>query len=280
MHPSLNIDPVLITPADMGLTLEMTDRCAFALCRKGEFTIKILNESYHVSEGSVFACMPFVNMELIDVAQPSEVICGYIDLKDVPRLINRWINTENLGTIQNYPHIRIDGDALNRLLEVIEAYRFECEQKERQEAPPICRKIEEDLIDYRSKLIIGEVLRIFFAHIPVETTGRTHRDDIFQSFLIKLYSDFQEHRDVRYYADKSGVSLKYFSTVIRQQSGSTPSEWIETVVIGEAKALLRDPNRSIKDIATTLNFPDAPTFTKYFRRVTSLTPRAYRRTLP
>ncbi len=105
------------------------------------------------------------------------------------------------------------------------------------------------------------------------------RDLEYQQFMLTLYANFREHREVKFYAMRSGVSEKYFSTLIRELSGSTPSEWIETVVVGEAKTMLSDHQHSIKEIASSLNFPDAPTFTKYFQRVTGMTPKAYRKSL-
>ncbi len=91
-----------------------------------------------------------------------------------------------------------------------------------------------------------------------------------------MYFNVRKPRDVRYYAGLSGISEKYFSTLIRELSGTSPSKWIETVVMGEAKTLLQDEHMSIKEIASCLNFPDAPTFTKYFRRLAGVTPKAYR----
>ncbi len=84
---------------------------------------------------------------------------------------------------------------------------------------------------------------------------------------------------MNFYAGNSGVSTKYFSTLVKRVSGKTPLEWIETVVTGEAKAMLKDPGKSIKDIASSLNFPDTPTFTKYFRRVEGVTPKTYRKSI-
>ncbi len=277
MSGPLSIQLRQLTTADAGTRVEMAARCAFAICTEGDFTIKILNEYHKVSAGVIVACMPFVNIELIEISTPGKVIFGNIHITDIPKIINHWINTDNLSAIQKCPLVSVDESSLGRLSAMIEDYRNTCEQNLNSNKIPLCQRIEQDLIEFRSKLIVGEVLKIYFANISMKPAGHTRRDDIFQRFILSLYSNFRQHHDVRYYADNSGLSLKYFSTVIRQLSGITPSEWIETVVIGEAKTLLGDMNRSIKEIATILNFPDAPTFTKYFARVTSLPPKAYRR---
>jgi AraC-like DNA-binding protein len=43
--------------------------------------------------------------------------------------------------------------------------------------------------------------------------------------------------------------------------------------------LLRDPARSIDEIAARLGYSDAANFTRAFRRWTGMTPRAFRRSI-
>ncbi len=275
----LSIDYISVTPAASGARLEMTARCGFAICSEGNFTIRILNDYHKFSKGCILACMPFVDITLTSIDAPGEVIFGHIDIKNIPQIINRWINTDNISAIQNSPLVKTDFMALSRLLFMVEDYRNACKTNASQGNIALCQRIEQDLINYRSRLIVGEILKIYFSSFSMEPYVHSRRDYIFQRFMLALCTDFRRHRDVRYYAGKAGVSLKYFSTVVRQVSGMPPSDWIETVVIAEAKTLLRDPACSIKDIVAALNFPDAPTFTKYFARATSLSPRAYRRTI-
>ncbi len=280
MQTTLKITTVFLDPIENAARMfDMTGRCAFAVCTKGEFTIKILNEQYIVNDQCMFACMPFVNIEVISVFKPSEIIFGSIIIEDVPRLIYRWINTNNLITIQNWPLVKITDTHFRRLNASINEYLNECAECQSSIYENICNQLQRDIIDFQSRLIVAQVLKIYFINIPMEVSSHTHRDGIFQRFMIDLYTNCHEQRSVKFYALRSAVSLKYFSTIIRQLSGTSPSEWIETVVVGEAKSMLNDINRSIKDIATTLNFPDAPTFTKYFHRVTGMTPKAYRKKL-
>lgn len=259
---------------------DLSGRCAFAICTKGQFRIKILNEQYSVSGHSMFACMPFVNIEVLHVDQPSEIIFGSILIQDMPRMINRWVEIKNLTTIQNHPLVSISFNQFRRIMDLVSDYHEDLSESISGTNDNVSLRIRQDIIEMQSRLIVAQVLKTFLANLPVEMHSHTQRDEVFQRFMITLYANFREKRNVQFYAMRSGVSLKYFSTVIRQFSGSTPSEWIETVVVSEAKTLLADNNLSIKDIATTLNFPDAPTFTKYFHRITGLTPKAFRKSLP
>ncbi len=278
MNIPLKITTARIDPMETTCqAFDVAGRCAFAVCTKGELEIKILNEQYTVTENCMFACMPFIKVDVISVSKPSEIIFGSILIKDVPRMINRWVNTNNLSAIQNHPLVKIEASQLNMLLYAIREYESEYGELKRGAYSNIREHIQEDIIHLQGRLIVAKVLKIYFTNIPMSVSGHTHRDLEYQQFMLALYSNFREHRDVHFYAMRSGVSEKYFSTLIRQISGSTPSEWIETVVAGEAKTMLDDAQRSIKEIASELNFPDAPTFTKYFQRVTGMTPKAYRK---
>ncbi len=280
MYTHLNITTVVLDPDNSeGQVFDVTGRCAFAICTKGEFEIKILNEIYKVSPNYMFACMPFVNIDVVNVYKTSEIVFGWILIKDVPKLINRWVNTSNLSAIQSHPLVRIDDTQAQGLLSSIADYQGNFVVNEGGAFGNICNNIQQDIIDLEGRLIVAKVLKLYFINISTEPRGYTPRDIEYQKFMLTLYANFREHRDVKFYAMLSGVSEKYFSTLIRQLSGSTPSEWIEVVVIGEAKTMLRDGQRSIKEIASNLNFPDAPTFTKYFQRVTGITPKAYRKSL-
>lgn len=276
----LNIVTVQLDTADSFRHIfDMPGRCAFALCTRGRFDIKILNEQYTVTEHCIFACMPFVSIEVMEVSMQSELIFGYILISDVPMMINRWINTDKLTAIQNMPLVKVTDPQFHQLVNTINDFLNEHDKNTsciNDHSDPLLNR---DIIELESKLIVAKVLKIYFSTIPMQACGNTHRDIVFQQFMLTLYTNFREHRNVSFYAAHSGVSLKYFSTIIRQQSGTSPSQWIETVVIEEAKSKLKDVNMSIKAIASTLNFPDAPTFTKYFLRITGMTPKAYRKAI-
>lgn len=260
----------------------MTGRCAFAICAEGDFDIRILNETYRIKENCIFACMPFVNVEVLEIRRPARLWMGGIRLEDVLVLISRNVNSTNLVAIQQQPMTAISDAQYQYLNNSIKLYLSEISEMQQGGMNNTCRHIQEKIIYSHIELIVAQVLKIYFSNLPMEVNGHTHRDIIFQQFILDMYAHCRQHRNVNFYAARSSVSLKYFSTIVRstivrQLSGKTPSEWIELAVIGEAKAMLNERHRSIKDIVAELNFPDAPTFTKYFRRVTGITPKEYRR---
>ena len=86
----------------------------------------------------------------------------------------------------------------------------------------------------------------------------------------------QRERLIGFYADQLCITPKYLSKLVKENTGRSAGEWIESYVILEARAMLQSPNMSIQQIATALNFPNQSFFGKYFKRVTGMSPKQYR----
>lgn len=101
-------------------------------------------------------------------------------------------------------------------------------------------------------------------------------EEIFQNFIFLVSQHCKESRQVNYYADKLCLTPKYLSSVITKQSGKSIMQWINEAVILEAKILLRYSNLAIFQVADELNFPNPSFFTKFFLRMTGMTPKEFR----
>lgn len=83
-------------------------------------------------------------------------------------------------------------------------------------------------------------------------------------------------RDVAFYAEKMGISAKYLTMLMTENSGRSAKEWIVEYTIIELKALLRDSDLEIKEIALRTNFQSNSVMTRFFREHTGMTPSEYR----
>ena len=109
-----------------------------------------------------------------------------------------------------------------------------------------------ELIKSWGQVICYELLNIYFSNEPQTPLPQDKKDKIFQNFMITLYRYYRQERDVTFYADKQCLSARYFSSVIKEKSGSSALQWIIQNVITEAKYLLDNTDLSIKEIATKL----------------------------
>lgn len=99
---------------------------------------------------------------------------------------------------------------------------------------------------------------------------------VFDQFIKLVSQHYTKHRNVGFYADKLCLTPKYLSKLIKDASGRSAPEWIDSYVILEAKNLLKYSNSAIKEIVYTLNFPNQSVFYKFFKARTGLTPSEYR----
>ncbi len=71
-------------------------------------------------------------------------------------------------------------------------------------------------------------------------------------------------------------SAKYLSRAIMEATGRSATDWIERCVIMDAKAQLNSTQKRVSEISDDLNFASPSFFGKYFKRLTGLSPRAFR----
>jgi AraC-like DNA-binding protein len=82
---------------------------------------------------------------------------------------------------------------------------------------------------------------------------------------------------VGYYAEQQFLTNRYFSAIVKEKSGRSPSQWIATALLVDAQNLLRTTNLTIKEISDLLNFPNQSYFGKWFKHLTTIGPMDYRR---
>ena len=110
-----------------------------------------------------------------------------------------------------------------------------------------------------------------------ESSPLTHQNDIFQRFISLVNTYSKTERNVSFYADKLCLTPRYLNTVIRQASQQTVMDWINQSIILEAKVLLKHSNRLVYQISDELNFPNPSFFSKFFKRMTRMTPQEYQK---
>jgi len=75
------------------------------------------------------------------------------------------------------------------------------------------------------------------------------------------------------------LSPKYFSAFFKQHTGLGFRDWITTLRVQRAKVLLKERNRPVTRVALAVGFRDTRTFQRAFKRVTGMTPIAYKKSV-
>lgn len=138
----------------------------------------------------------------------------------------------------------------------------------------------EDVIRSAVELVSYLCLELFSRHQRQATEAAkmtsTRAEEYFNRFLVDLSQHYLERRPVTYYAERLCISSRYLTTIVRQVSGHSVTQWMSRYLLAEAKYLLKYSELSVQEIAYRLSFPNQSFFGKYFKQHAGVAPSAYR----
>ena len=132
---------------------------------------------------------------------------------------------------------------------------------------------DEMLYAYLRVLLIY-LARIYNKQYNGVELGKRH--ELYQRFRSSVEESYKKIHDASHYADLLNISVSHLNKLIKEHSGKTVMMHLHERQILEAKRLLFSTHMSVKEIAYNLGFHDDSYFSRFFKRMTSLTPMAYR----
>ena len=245
-------------------------------CMKGHVKLNVNLEEYDLQEDMLFLNFPGnlirVN-ELVDTKQEDmHYICMAMSREFVGSLlldVNK-IFTKNVLLIEN-PCICLTGNERELLCEHVNLMIHMMKSG---------LSYKEESVKMLMTSVFYHLAGIWSSHMEEKgavAQNVTSRSRVMFESFIRLVSDYHmEQRNVGFYADKLCLTPKYLSRLIKEASGRSAPEWIDSYVILEAKNLLKYSGMPIKEIVYRLNFPNQSVFYKFFKARTGLTPTEYR----
>lgn len=107
----------------------------------------------------------------------------------------------------------------------------------------------------------------------VRQLGRSHLRRIRDFVEANLAEDIK----LQALADLCGIGTAHFTRLFKASVGVSPHQYVLGLRIGRAKALLGNAECSLSEVAQACGFAHQQHFTRTFRRMTGITPGAYRR---
>jgi AraC family transcriptional regulator len=77
-------------------------------------------------------------------------------------------------------------------------------------------------------------------------------------------------------AKVAGMSRTRFLSGFKRTTGMSPHRYLMDRRVERAKVLLADPELSLHEVAARLGYSEQASFSRVFRRITQITPGAYR----
>lgn len=102
------------------------------------------------------------------------------------------------------------------------------------------------------------------------------RGSLLEPVLAWIEENLAEEVTLAAMARRSGLGERTFSRRFREQTGTTPVQWLLRARVRRAQFLLETTDDGVERIAAQVGFGSATAFRERFKRVVGVTPRAYR----
>ena len=100
---------------------------------------------------------------------------------------------------------------------------------------------------------------------------------LFKDFSLLVEQNFKKLHSVTEYANRLGLSPKSLTKNFQKNGSQTPSDFIKSRIITEAKRQLLYTNSAVKYIAFDLGFNDPAYFSRFFTKVTGQSPKEFQK---
>lgn len=133
-------------------------------------------------------------------------------------------------------------------------------------------------------LVSGAVLHLLGTIYSLIRQQELPPDDLTGTIMGKaralLRSGDYSKLSIEQVADELGVSYSWFRKTFKEYTGMAPGQYLQQLRIEQAKILLADPAKSLKQIAAELNFESAFYFSALFKKKIGVSPEQYRKKIP
>ena len=239
------------------------------LIEKGSCSLEVNMATYDLRNGGVFVAFPGQIIHILQMSndfKPLCIACSIDMMNDLSSQVKDSLKLIQL--VKQSPYQQKKSDDFEQIKKSFKHLQEKIEATKNNQ--------------YRYQIIKNLVLSIAFECIDfiIEKNlvhhGSNRKKALFNAFLRNVEENHRKEHSVKYYADELFVTPKYLSFVINEMSGKSPKQWIDDYVALDAKVLLQSSEKDIQQISDELNFIDVGFFGKFFKRMTGMTPKAFR----
>src|SRR5690606_1436969 len=129
-------------------------------------------------------------------------------------------------------------------------------------------------------LLLRTLLKAFLLKLMASSSEQLISPDLNEKriyhFLLLLENHYTSEKTVEFYAAKLSLSAKRLNQILKQKLGRTINQILQERLLIEAKHLLFIGEESIKEISFGLGFQDSSYFSRFFKKMTTLSPEEFR----
>ena len=238
------------------------DRLHIGIVVSGEQDVTVNLRQHHLAEGSVLIASPESIMQEngrtvdfdMQVVHVSDLLLQKIFGEQTPALFAHRMNDMSL---------RLDGPSFALLLSMLDG---------------LWQSVHTDF-EACSNHLLAAILSLL--------TSLSQRDEqraslqprsiaVFNRFLSLVAEHCDHQRTLDFYADRLCLSKQYLGSLILEVSHRSAREWIDEAALQRIKVMLRHSTAPLNDISNRMSFAEPSHFSRYFKRLTGMTPNEYR----
>lgn len=258
-------------------------RTGIFICTGGWVNLNLDGVNYHLTKDCMIVYFAYSLLHITNHSTPLTGILIGADLETIQPLLYNISDFNAIFTIKSNPMVMLSVDRINRLMNYTNIIENTIERKKKFDV--LLSQTDKTVIPGREILLqqrklMGQclMLEIISCFTKAGTAYRldNRRDDVLKSFMELLYKNYKKEHEVSFYAEALNLTSRYFSSIIKERSGQTPSVWIATALLVDAKQMLQTSPLSVRDISDNLNFPNQSYFGKWFKVHTGVSPLEFK----
>ncbi|NOQ71496.1 MAG: helix-turn-helix domain-containing protein [Crocinitomix sp.] len=233
----------------------------------GEGSHLIDFENYKCKKGT----MLFIGKDQLHAWSNSKDLTGYIILFNESFLYDNQIKFKDLSFSYPYnssiykPVLHLENEEYYQAFQALVNYLFQ-----EYNLPKLPTRME----------ILQCLLRAFLLKIqshPLEELNKYPADakEIFIKFQRLLNEKIALTRNANDYCDFLSVTYRKLNNACRTLTNKTVKQFIDDFLILKAKRSLLDSGNNVNETAYSLGFDEVTNFTKYFKKHTGISPKAF-----
>ncbi|MGN1264877.1 MAG: helix-turn-helix domain-containing protein [Muribaculaceae bacterium] len=246
---------------------------AIAFCKEGKLQIEIDSMQYTITQDQALVFRPNY---IINNCMLSPNFDGGILCLSPKGLLEQFSSSElwdKVFLLNKNPIISFKPESLK----VISLLANVIISKAKMKQSPYHREILVSLVKASLYELLGNVDS---DKASQQSNGLTKQHEVLFKRFIGLLSQLPvKPRFLSWYANKLCVTPKYLSAVCKRVSGKTAFAWINEYILIDVRFWLRNSDKTIKEVAELLNFPNISFFGKYCRTHFGASPTELRRQL-
>ena len=240
-------------------------------CESGELTFELNYTSYTLKENGFLIITP-LDILTFETATADYLSTVLVLPSEAFSPILKDINILNFKYIKHTPVVNLQGEYLTLYKQVLSTLWHIKELVAEEEFDKIASLQISSLAvvqqDYYNKYVAKRDNG--FEYVP-------RKKELFRNFINRLVESHQVSREVLFYANELGVSSGYLNEVCNEVSGHSAKAIIDSAVTARLKYELSYTAKSIQELSDEYNFPSQSYFTRYYKRMTGLTPSEFRK---